>query len=437
MRPLYHFTPEKNWINDPNGLCQVDGVYHMYYQYNPNDSVWGDMHWGHAVSRDLLHWETRPVAMAPAYGQGEIHCFSGGCCKDKKGRPHFFYTSIGRAEDGRGAADGAQQWFAEPVDGDLDHLQQCWEGALKDDMHPGFVLLEWRDPCVLPWKGQYLMVLGGKVDERGCVLLYTSPDMRSWTYHHLLVQSEAADGIPYECPNFFPLDGRMVLLYSPYGPVEVLVGDLDEELNFHVASKEVLDPAGRQGFYAPQVFRDEAGRTILQGWMPEADGDDRARARGYSGAMNLPRLLSIRGDYAHAEPLESVWSMMQEKNDVEGRHFLAQVCCKVSALPLQMEFLTSPDGRERTHLTLTADGVLTLDRSASSLDAAADKSAISRKIRMGEDVQLLLAVDDSAVECCVNGQWLSGRVYPTDPKAGGLKISAGGDADVRLGEYQP
>lgn len=73
MRPLYHFTPEKNWINDPNGLCQVDGVYHMYYQYNPNDSVWGDMHWGHAVSRDLLHWETRPVAMAPAYDQGEIH----------------------------------------------------------------------------------------------------------------------------------------------------------------------------------------------------------------------------------------------------------------------------------------------------------------------------------------------------------------------------
>ena len=251
------------------------------------------------------------------------------------------------------------------------------------------------------------------------------------------MQSEVADGIPYECPNFFPLDGRMVLLYSPYGPVEVLVGDLDEELNFHVASKEVLDPAGRQGFYAPQVFRDEAGRTILQGWMPEADGDDRARERGYSGAMNLPRILSIRGDYVHAEPMASVWSMMQEKQAVEGRHFLAQICCKASALPLRMELLASPDGREKTLLTLAADGILTLDRSISSLDEAADKSEISRKIRMNEDVQLLLAVDGSALECCVNGQWLSGRVYPTDPKAGGLKISAGGEADIRLGEYQP
>ncbi|MGN0746525.1 MAG: glycoside hydrolase family 32 protein [Aristaeellaceae bacterium] len=434
MRPVFHFTPAANWINDPNGLCQVDGVYHLYYQYNPHGSVWGDMHWGHAVSTDLLHWEDRPVAMAPAMEEGEIHCFSGGCCKDEAGRPHFFYTSVGRAEDGRDCVHGAEQWYAEPAAGDLNHLRQTREHALTDAIHGGMHVRDWRDPCVLPWKGQYLMVLGGCVEERGCVLLYTSTDMRTWTYRHILVQSEVADGIPWECPNLFPLDGRVALLYSPCAAVEVLVGDLDDDLHYHVETREALDPAGRQGFYAPQVFRDEQGRTILMGWMPEADGDERAVQRGYSGAMNLPRVLSVKDGYIHAGPLAEIWSLARETAQVSGRHYVASLACPRSALPLTLTLLASPDGREKTNLTLTAEGALTLDRSASSLDSAPDKSPICRTVRLDGDVNLFLAVDGSAIECCVNGQWLSGRVYPTDGESGGFRVEAAGPVTVRLGE---
>ena len=436
MRPVFHFTPEANWINDPNGLCQVDGVYHLYYQYNPHGSVWGDIHWGHAVSTDLLHWTDRPIAMAPAKEKGEIHCFSGGCCKDASGKPHFFYTSVGREEDGRDCVHGAEQWYAEPAEGSLDHLRQTDAQALTDAIHGGIHVRDWRDPCVLPWKGQYLMVLGGCVEERGCVLLYTSQDMRSWTYHHILVQSEVADGVPWECPNLFPLDGRMVLLYSPCAAVEVLVGDLDDDLHFRVATREVLDPAGRQGFYAPQMFRDEQGRTILLGWMPETDGDERAVQRGYSGAMSLPRILSVKDGHLHAEPMREVWSLARETEHVSGRHYLAALDCPRAALPLTATLLASPDGREHTLLTLTADGVLTLDRAASSLDGAPDKSPISRRVRLGEDVRLFLAVDGSAVECCVSGQWLSGRVYPTETGCGGLRVDAAGPVAVRLGEVE-
>ena len=78
MKPEWHYRPEHNWINDPNGLVFHEGWYHMFYQYNPNGDEWGDIHWGHAVSTDLMHWENRPVAMAPAEEKGEIHCFSGG-----------------------------------------------------------------------------------------------------------------------------------------------------------------------------------------------------------------------------------------------------------------------------------------------------------------------------------------------------------------------
>ncbi len=432
MKPIFHYAPGANWINDPNGLCQVDGVYHMYYQYNPNDSVWGDMHWGHAMSTDLMHWETQEPAMAPALDKREIHCFSGGCCKDEQGRPHFFYTSVGREEDGRDARYGAQQWYAEPVNGDMNCLQQTDDHALLQDIHPGLTVLEWRDPCVLRWQGQYLMVLGGLCEERGCVLLYTSPDMRNWTYHHMLVQSEKADGRAYECPNFFQVDGKFVLLYSPYDPVEVMVGDLDEQLQFHVQTKEVLDPAGRQGFYAPQVFQDEQGRVILQGWMPECDGDERARQRGYSGAMNLPRILSIRDGYLHAEPLHEVWTMA-DTSAAPGRHFVAEATFARENLPLTVTMLASEDKKEHTMLTITAEGMMTLDRSQSSRDDAPDQSPIARSIRLAENNELFLTVDGSALECCVDGQWLSGRVYPVDESCSGVQLQAAGQVELRIG----
>ena len=87
MRPKWHYRPEKNWINDPNGFVYFQGWYHLFYQYNPNGDQWGDIHWGHARSRDLLHWETLPLALYPQKERKEKHCYSGGCCS-------AFFTSF-------------------------------------------------------------------------------------------------------------------------------------------------------------------------------------------------------------------------------------------------------------------------------------------------------------------------------------------------------
>ncbi len=432
MRPCFHFAPSANWMNDPNGLCQVDGVYHLYYQYNPHGPIWGDIHWGHAVSRDLVRWEERPVALHPAAERGEIHCFSGACCKDAAGRPHFFYTSVGRQEDGRGCVDGAEQWFAEAKDASMDQLIRR-EGALTERSHGDMKVREWRDPYVLPWRGQYLMVLGGCVEGRGSVLLYTSPDMRSWTYHSILWQGEQADDIPYECPNLFPLDGKMVLMYSPCAPVEAVVGVLDERLRFQAEGREVLDPGGRNGFYAPQVFRDEAGRTILMGWMPETDGEEAARRRGQSGQMSLPRLLSLREGRVHAEPLPEVWAALKPTTGPVGRHFAVKLDVRRDALPLSLTILASGDGREKTVLTLTEAGRLTLGLGQSSLSGAPDKSPIARDVSLARENELFLAVDGTSVECAVNGQWLSGRAYPTQADAGGLAVEGAGLLQARMG----
>lgn len=430
MRPKLHYRPERNWINDPNGLCQVDGWYHLFFQYNPHGSVWGDMHWGHARSRDLYRWEDLPIAMTPREDLGEIHCFSGSCCKDNEGRPHFFYTSIGPAEIGRDCADGAQQWHAEPADHELTRLVQTDEGAVLDSIHGGFHVRDWRDPSVMPYADGYLMALGGCLEGHGCVLLYSSPDMRRWTYRHVLLQSEIADNVPWECPNLFLLDGKVVVFWSPCGQVEYAVGHFDSELRLIVEKRGVLDPGERQGYYAPQAFRDEQGRTILLGWMPECDGDAAAIRRGWSGVMSLPRLLSIQNGDLQALPLPGWETRCAPAQAVPvdfpisaGQHFILRLRCPVAEAPLVITLLAAPDGSEQTLLTLTADGVLTLDRSRSTQDTAPATTPIQRTVPLPDgQAEVFLCVDGTAIECMVNGRWLSGRVYPQLEDAGMLTV---------------
>ena len=398
MKPAWHYRPEANWINDPNGLVHYKGWYHMFYQYNPHGDQWGDIHWGHARSRDLLTWETLPIALTPDAAKGELHCFSGGCCKDETGKPHFFYTSIGAEADGRDCVHGAQQWYAEPTDDSLTTLVQTDENALTDAIHGDVMhVADWRDPCVLRHEGQYLMVLGGCVEGKGCVLLYTSPDMHHWTYQHILAQAAVADGVPWECPNFFKADGKFGLIYSPCGAVHVKTGTLDDELIFHEERDEILEPE-RNGFYAPQVFTDEAGRVIVIGWMPEADN---VPHKGWSGVMSLPRVMHITADGLCAEPVPGAESMPGVQRQQIRRDELPHT------------WTLHDNGEERTLLTLEADGTLTLDRSQSTLADGPDKHLIIRSVPVKDVNDVFIAVDNSAVEVMVNGKWLSGRVYPT------------------------
>ena len=333
-----------------------------------------------------------------AGGKGRAACFSGGCCKDENGQPHFFYTSVGSEEDGLDARHGAYQRLALPVDDALTRLVQDDVFALQNGIHGNLRVLEWRDPCVVRHGGQYLMVLGGLVEDRGCVLLYTSPDLRCWTYHSVLVQAEQADGITWECPNLFFLEDKCCLIYSPCAAVRVKTGVLDGQLTFHEERDEVLEPAAWNGFYAPQVFTDEDGRVILIGWMPECDN---VLHKGWSGVMSLPRLMHITEDGVQGEPIPGAENLPGVKRLTVPRE------------NLPCTWTLHSNGEERTLLTLSSRGVLTLDRSASSLAESPDKHPITRTVPVKDVNDVFLAVDGSAVEVMVNGKWLSGRIYPT------------------------
>ena len=440
-KPAYHYRPQVNWINDPNGLCHVDGWYHLYFQHHPDGPLWDDMHWGHARSRDMMAWETLPIAMVPAREKGEMHCFSGSCCIGHDGMPRVYYTSIGRREDGRDSRDGAQQWTAS-CSGDMMTLTQTDVHALCDPaIHGGMHVQEWRDPHVIRLQDGYLMAVGGLLDRCGCVMAYTSPDGTHWTWRGVMHQSRIPDGVTWECPNIFTLGGKFGLLYSPCGPVEYAIGTLDEDFRLHAEHEGVLDPAGRRGYYAPQTFVDAHGRQILLGWMPEGDGDEAALLKGWSGVMSLPRLMNLDSDgdlfcgvLPEALGIAGRWTQLTAE---PGETTLTEngacsfVC--VNSVITQPVVITVQYGREQCMLTLTPDGEMTLDRHECGASAAIDHSAIMRTlpVRNGE-IGLFLATDHSVIECMANGCWLSGRVYPETDAQTTISISCGDNLQIML-----
>lgn len=308
LRPRYHFLPTANWMNDPNGPLWWNGYYHLFYQYNPYGDAWGYIHWGHARSRDLVHWEHLPIAMAPSYELGEQHCFSGCAAIDDQRRPVLIYTSVGFGRDGIRLPN--QQWVA-IGDSDLVTWQKLPdEPALALPTHGGPpVGGDWRDPFIFTEGGRTFLLLAANtvedgVEDRATVLLYEATDgtMRHWRYCGILYSRPLGETRFLECPNFVKVDGKWVLLVSPYRCIEYIVGDFDlTTLRFTPECEGILDPGEGEtpSFYASNFLMAPEGYPILLGWargFPES--------RGWNGCLALPRLLSLGAD---GRPRQAPW----------------------------------------------------------------------------------------------------------------------------------
>ena len=287
-RPVYHFHPPANWNNDPNGTFFYKGWHHLFYQLNPYGSLWGNMHWGHARSRDLVNWEHLPIAIWPT-GVGERAIFSGGAILGAGGRPRVFYTSIGRAQP--------EQWMAEPTDDELIGWEKpASNPVLTQAAHGGRTVSEWRDPFLFREAGVAYMVCGGNSGRRepgsGQVHLYRAENEALSRWRHLGAVFEYRDRETYniECPNLFKLDGKWVLIISPHRPCEYFVGSLDlARAKFTAETHGVLDAGDA---YASNISVDEKGRTILWLW----GRTNLPAERGWNSVMAMPRILSVGAD---------------------------------------------------------------------------------------------------------------------------------------------
>jgi len=315
QRPRCHFTPPSRWMNDPNGTIRYRGWYHLFYQLNPFGDQWGFMHWGHTRSRDLVVWEDLPIALAPDVLAGEEHCYSGCISLDADGTPRLFYTSVPFAD-----ARPFEQWRASPLDDDLIAWQRDRRpciGALADRLA--------RDPYAFRWCGRTFLVIG---DGRR-VALFEAPEgdfdrlRAAGTLWTASAEMEFA-----ECPNVLTLpDDRMLLLLSPYRPVEWRLGTFDGQA-MTVQAEGRLDL--HDAFYATNTLEDAAGRTVVLGWIRGFPA-----GRGWNGCLAFPRLIEVDGDVVRQRIHPAIEALLELDELPRGPGALAvgDACRVLATLP--------------------------------------------------------------------------------------------------------
>jgi beta-fructofuranosidase len=298
-------------MNDPNGTLFHEGTDHLFYQHNPYRPRWGRIHWGHARSRDLVHWEHLPIALAPDGGVVERHCFSGCCAIAADGTPTILYTRVGMAS----LLSMARRWADQcAAFGDAELV--AWSKhpgnpVLRESAHRCDRIQHWRDPYVFRQGGDWYLVLAGLEpgEPSGSVLLYRSATLLDWEYRGRLASGDPSLDRGIECPNYFELGDRWVLLVSPYGPVRYRVGEFRNER--HIGGTWRSFDHGR-AFYATQTFADDRGRTIVVGWIRGPRGD------GWAGCLSLPREVRLGPEDALSiEPVRELESLRRHHRRIE------------------------------------------------------------------------------------------------------------------------
>ncbi len=277
-RPIYHYAPPAQRMNDPNGPAWHDGWHHVFYQHMVFEGSGPaiDVHWGHARSRDLVHWETLPLAVHPLYERGEHSCFSGNLAWDARGEPVQFVTAVPYR---RGAF--REIWPARPVDAEWIRWERVPELPPRGLVPVGEPRRNLKDAFPFAVGPRRFLVLTDRN-----IPIYEARDERlaEWEYRGVLDADSA------ECPNFFAVDGRWVYLASPHQPVRYRIGGFDPATATFTPRTE-----GRinhdAGFYASTAYPDGRGRTILLG---VSRGQKSSPA--WTGVLALPRVLTVGPD---------------------------------------------------------------------------------------------------------------------------------------------
>ncbi|OCA82243.1 sucrose-6-phosphate hydrolase [Bacillus sp. FJAT-27225] len=347
----YHIMPPVGLLNDPNGLIQYKGVYHVFYQWNPFNTSHGAKFWGHYTSRDMVTWSEEPIALAPSEWYERNGCYSGSAI-EADGKLYLFYTGNVKLDDG---TRETYQCLAVSTDG------------IHFDKHgpilklPKSYTAHFRDPKVWKEKERWYMIIGAQTEnEKGTAVLFSSTDLYHWDEVGRIAGSDMNDlgefGYMWECPDLIHLDGEDVLLVSPQGlepsgyeyqnifQSGYFVGKLDyENGDFRHGPFTELDRGF--DFYAPQTFKDDSGRTILYAWMGITDETEAYQPtveNHWVHALTIPRELTLREGKVYQSPVEELKKLRKNKKvqDIGRRGQEAQLDeLRGSSCELLFEFI--------------------------------------------------------------------------------------------------
>ena len=331
MRPLFHLSTRIGWMNDPNGFSFYKGKYHLFYQYHPYDMHWGPMHWGHAVSNDLIGWESLPAALAPDEAYDEMGCFSGSALTHDNGEHLLMYTGVSKDADDGGL--GIQTQCIAFGDG-VNYKKYAANPVIGPDLLPdGCLAKDFRDPKIIRRSDGTYMCLAGCMGEdgNGQILIFESQDAISWSFKSRACVNDGRFGKMWECPDLFMLDDKWVLLISQTDSEEsdeykaghctlCLIGSFDEAAGiFNIENDMTID--GGPDFYAPQTLKTDDGRRVMIGWLQSWEDcdvfSDRMKAEGYDrfGQMSVPRELFIRAGRLCQRPIRELKELRANKTE--------------------------------------------------------------------------------------------------------------------------
>ena len=353
-RPLFHIAAPAGWINDPNGFSVYDGRIHLFYQYNPYDREWGPMHWGHSVSTDMIHWEQLPAALAPDQEYDKIGCFSGSAI-EADGKHVLVYTGVTKVKMEDQSEQERQNQCIAFGDG-KDYVKYEKNPVVTGDMLPeNCSRIDFRDPKIWKENDTYYLIVGSKDNQQiGQVVLCSSKDLKEWKFETILASNETGKiGTMWECPDFFPLGDKRVLICSPQnmkaekyefhnGHNSVyFAGDYDSETHSFV-KKEPHPLDYGMDFYAPQTTELPDGRRIMIAWMKSWDACVIPDSQAWQGMMTLPRELELKDGRIWQKPVREIEKYRKnlckyERIEIVGETTLAGVEGRTIDLTVTLE----------------------------------------------------------------------------------------------------
>ncbi|MDE7177085.1 MAG: glycoside hydrolase family 32 protein [Lachnospiraceae bacterium] len=468
-KPDFHLSTRVGWMNDPNGFSFYKGEYHMFYQYHPYDSHWGPMHWGHAVSKDLLHWEYLPAALAPDMDYDRDGCFSGSAVVLPDGRQLLMYTGVAKETQPDGGTREIQTQCIAVGDG-TDYEKYAGNPVLtREDLPEGSSKFDFRDPKL--WQksdGSYRCVVGNCTEEGdGRILLFSSPDGVHWKYEKILAANEGRFGKMWECPDFFMLDGKAVLITSPqdmlpYGfeyhngnGTLCLIGSYDEETeSFTEEHNQSIDYG--IDFYAPQTILTPDGRRIMIGWMQNWDTCNlHTPDQPWLGQMTIPRELSVKNGRLYQNPIRELEAMRGEEVRHENVTFSDEISLAgVEGRKVDMELTIRPVDAEKLYQRFAVrfaqndiyrtsisfrphESIVKVDRKFSGSRRAIIHQRRCLVPNKDGNIKMRIILDRFSVEVFVNdGEYTLAATMYTDLSADRISFFADGEVTMDVVKYE-